>query len=261
MNRRDSKTSYEQERGMSINMDYAALLEPQETWRFLQGTTSDNTTNGTTLSPIGSTSSNFTNGTATTAAGPNDSQVLQVTFSTYGSALLVASILFCWARRRFPKVFNLRSWVPDRRSERAENQYGFVSWIWQLYQIPDEKMLDECGMDAVCFVRVCSMGLKLCSVGMMTAIFLMPIYATAHWTDNVYSDPIVELTTGHVSPGSQRLVATAVAAYLIFGYAMYLIHQEFDWFIAMRHRFLMKPLARNYAVYVRNIPRGYETSH
>lgn len=36
---------------------------------------------------------------------------------------------------------------------------------------------------------------------------------------------------------------------------------EFDWFIKMRHRFLTKPKARNYAVYVRNIPEGWRNNH
>ena len=208
-------------------------------------------------------STNTTTGNSTAVSVTSESEILRATFSTYGSAMLVILLVFCWARQRYPRVFNLRNWVEDRKTDLADNQYGFFSWLWQLYLIPDERMMMECGMDSVCFVRICSMGLKLCLVGMFCGTFLMPVYATAPWveeTKNV-TDSIVELTTAHVGPGSPRLVATALAAYVFFGFAMWLILTELeDWFIPMRHKFLMRAQPRNYAVFVRNIPIEYQSN-
>lgn len=127
-----------------------------------------------------------------------------------------------------------------------------------MYKLADNKICDECGIDAVCFVRICSMGSKLCGVGMFSSLFLMPVYATSKVQD--VSDPIVMLTTANVGPGSNRLIATVVASYFVFGAALYIIKNEFDWFLKIKHRFLTKPLARNYAIYVRNIPDGYRTN-
>jgi len=199
----------------------------------------------------------------------SETDVLKNTLSTYGSPFLLILLLFCWARQRYPRVYNLRNgWVKDRQTDLADNRYGFFSWMWQLYVISDEKMMDECGMDSVCFVRICTMGFKLCLVGMLCGCFLMPIYATAPpyhvgpTKHNVTTtDMIVEWTTAHLPPGSPRLISTALAAYIFFGFAMWLILTELeDWFIPMRHRFLMKFQARNYAVFVRNIPPEYQSN-
>lgn len=111
-------------------------------------------------------SSNATNTTNTTVGNStitdetSESQILRNTFSTYGTAFLVVIVFFCWARLRYPRAFNLRSWVEDRKSVLAENQYGF-SWPWQLTLIPDDTFLDECGMDCLCFIRILKMGLKV----------------------------------------------------------------------------------------------------
>jgi hypothetical protein len=91
---------------------------------------------------------------------------------------------------------------------------------------------------------------------MFNALWLMPLYATANVTketENI-TDSIVKMTTAHVPSGSMRLIGTAIAAYVFFGYVMHQIVEEFAWFIEMRHKYLRKPMARNYAIFVRNIP-------
>jgi Cytosolic domain of 10TM putative phosphate transporter len=91
---------------------------------------------------------------------------------------------------------------------------------------------------------------------MVNAAWLMPLYATSEASAETASitDPIVETTTANVPSGSLRLIGTALAAYVFFGYAMYQIVEEFAWFIEMRHKYLRKPMARNYSIFVRNIP-------
>ena len=91
----------------------------------------------------------------------DDSQVLRDTMMVYGSTMVVIVLLFCWARRRFPKVYNLRNWVDPIKTSLADEQYGFFSWIWGVYMVTDDELLDECGMDALCFVRIAQMGFKL----------------------------------------------------------------------------------------------------
>ena len=91
----------------------------------------------------------------------DDGQVLRDTMVVYGSTLLVIILVFCWARRRFPKVYNLRKWVYPIKSPLAEESGGFFSWIWKVYMVTDDELLDECGMDALCFIRIAQMGFKL----------------------------------------------------------------------------------------------------
>ena len=233
----------------------------QEDWSWLADDNTDSS--NSTYNNNNTSNNNATDAGDEEDPEPSDSSILRATFTTYGSALVVILLIFCWARQRYVKVFNLRNYVEDRKTALADNAFGFFSWAWQLYLIDDERIMMECGMDSVCFVRICSMGLKLSLMGMFCGCFLMPVYASAHEmpeTKNV-TDSVVELTTAHVGPGSPRLVATALAAYVFFGYAIYLILTELEqWFIPMRHKFLMKVQPRNYAVFVRNIPPEYQTN-
>jgi len=209
--------------------------------------------------------STTTTGNSTAAGNDNrsESQILVGTLYTYGIAFTMCFLLLCWARRRFPRAFNLRSWVDGRKTDLAMTQYGFFSWIWQLHLIDDERLMRECGMDSVSFVRICSMGLKLATMGILCGFFLVPVYYTAPKVDETrnVTDTIVKMTTGNVGPGDSRLVSTALASYVFFGFAMYLILTELEqWFIPLRHKFHMSDRPRNYAVFVRNIPHQYRSN-
>jgi len=193
------------------------------------------------------------------AVTPNDGKVLRNTFMVYGSILCLLFLFFCWVRRRFPKPYTLRNWVKDIKTPLAESQHGFFSWIWRQQVPTEDEIMEECGMDALCFLRVLRCGYKVSVLGMINAIWLMPLYATADTSEEtaLITDNIIEVTISHVPAESKRLIGTAFAAYMLFGYTMYLIYKEFDWFIEQRQKFLKRPLARNYAVYVQGIPLYY----
>lgn len=132
--------------------------------------------------------------------------------------------------------------------------------------------MDQCGLDAVCFLRTLRFGFLLCCLGIFNSIWLFPLYATAPGNgpennNNSSSNGsnaipsatratlLLRLTTGFVPATSSRFIGTVVAAYLLFGATMYGIFTEFQWFLYHRHRFLAQThRARNYTVYVRHIP-------
>jgi len=192
----------------------------------------------------------------------NDAEVLRNTFTVYGSVLAVVFLLFCCVRLKFPRAYTIRNWVEDLQTPLASDQYKFFSWMWKLFIITDDEFLQECGMDALCFIRVLHMGYKLALMGVFNAIWLMPLYSTSDESNETadITDGVVKVTISNVPAGSARLIGTALASYFVFGYVMYLILDEFEWFIEMRHKFLMKPMARNYAVYVRHIPLEYRSN-
>lgn len=186
----------------------------------------------------------------------DDGAVLRNTFLVYGLALLALLVLFCWLRLKYPRIYNLRNWVPKIQTSLAKDQFGFLSWIWRVYMITEDELLNECGLDALCLIRISQMGYKLTRAGILNAIWLLPLYATAEHSDESGSitDRIVKVTIAHVPSGSARLIGTVVASYVVFGYAMYLILEEFAWFLEMRHKYLRQAKPRNYAVLVRHIP-------
>lgn len=193
---------------------------------------------------------------STSSSTQNDAVTLRNTLRFYGSIFVVFTLLFCYLRTRYPRVYNVRNWVATLKIPLAADQFGFASWLYRVWLVSDYEMLDECGMDALCYTRVLEFGLKLSLVGMFVGVWLMPVYATA--SSDITNDLVVALSTSNVPSGSKRLVATVVAAYVVFGYCMYNMLQEFEWFYLYRYEFLKKAtMPRNFSVYVRNIPDEY----
>ena len=224
----------------------------------------------------------------------HESKVLRDSIILYGGVLVVVIFAYSWLRRRFPKVYNIRNWVEDLRTYLAEDQFQFFSWMWEVYMVTEDEIMEECGMDAVCFIRLIQMGYRLryecihleqslllvshfpysqnvlfvrlyanvSIVSLFNMIWVLPVYFTAEESDETSSttDVVVRTTVANVPPGSPRLYATVLAAYIMFGYAMYLIMEEFDWYIETRHKFLRKPLARHFTVFVRNVPPDYRSN-
>lgn len=191
----------------------------------------------------------------------SDSQVLRETFLLYGPLFAVIWLLFCWVRRRFPRAYSVRSWQQKLKCDLARDQHGFFSWAWRLYRVTDGEILEQCGMDALCLLRVLRFGFRLSVMGIFCSIFLLPIYKTAPTaadTESI-SDRAVELTIANVPSGDDRLLATVIAAYLLFGYTMHLLLQDFQWYTANRLVFLSQRLPRNYTIYVSGIPPCYRS--
>lgn len=191
----------------------------------------------------------------------NDGETLRTTMRVYGSLYLVLLVIFCFVRRRY-RAYSIRNWAPKLKCDLASEQHGWISWMWRLYVLPEDDILDNCGMDALCFFRMLEFGLKISVVGCFNAVWLMPIYGTAPSSEETehIDDRIVQVSVSHVPAGNPRLIATAFGAWIIFGYTMILILREFKWFTSKRHRFLSKPMPRNYTVYVSGIPSEYRSS-
>jgi len=195
-------------------------------------------------------------------SGHGDSDVIRSTLRLYGSVFLVVFLMFCWLRRRFPRRFNVRSWAPKVKSELANDQHGFISWMWKVWKVSDDEIREECGLDALCYLRALQLGFRLSCVGMVNSIWLLPLYSTAEESNKAsqITDKIARITVGNIPPGSPRFLGTVLAAYIFFGFTMHFILIEFRWFTKHRHHFLLNFNPRNYSVYVRNIPEEYRSS-
>jgi calcium permeable stress-gated cation channel len=195
------------------------------------------------------------NSTTTQPAPQNDTAVLLNTMLIYGIMLVIFSLLFCWLRLRYPRVYNIRDWVKDIRCKLAMNQFGFFTWIWELNDIPDKAFMEQCGMDALCFIKILRWAFKVAAVSAFNALWLIPVYGSSEESEETayITDYIASITTSNVPPGSPRLIATTIAAYIVFGAALYFLYQEFEWFRPFRFRLLHQAKPRNYTVYVHGI--------
>lgn len=219
------------------------------------------------LQDNGTESSSGDNGTETSddvpPTNPNDGPVLVNTVAIYGTLFVIIWLLFCWLRLESPRTYNVRSWAKDIRCKLAQNQYGFFSWIWEVYDIPEKQFMDQCGMDSLCFVRILRWAFKVAAVAAFNALWLIPVYGSSESSEETdyITDYIASITVSHVPPESPRLIATTIGAYVVFGAALYFLYQEIEWFQRFRHRFLYQPRSRNYTVYVHGIPEEYKADY
>jgi len=190
----------------------------------------------------------------------NDSEVLRNTLILYGGIFVGAIIVFCFVRRLFPSAYNVRNTVHRLKTNLAEDQHGFFSWAWKVWDISEAEFLQECGVDATCYLRILNIGFRLSLVGLFCSIWLLPTYYTADYSsDNEpITDWLVKTTIAHVPSGDNRLYATVFASYVFFLYSMRLVLNEFQWFINIRHQHLRRPIPRHFTVLVRNIPAELE---
>jgi hypothetical protein len=206
------------------------------------------------IDPESSCASQIINSTIPATADQNDTQVIFHTLKVYGSLFGVSLLAFCVLRKIFPKCYNVRNWVEKYKTSLAADQRGFVGWMWKLFQIPDHELRDECGMDALCYSRIFSFGIKLSLFGILHSIWLMPVYGTESVAPLVKHDPVAMVSISNIPSGSERFYGTVVAAYFIFVFVMYMMLREFDWFTKTRHEFLTLLKPRNFTVYVRSVP-------
>lgn len=86
------------------------------------------------------------------------------------------------------------------QSPLAASQHGYFSWIWRQRMVTEDEVMNECGLDALCFLRILKCGFRISLLGMCNAIWLMPLYdgaGTSEETEYI-SDSIIEVTIAHV---------------------------------------------------------------
>ena len=195
---------------------------------------------------------------------PNDGQVLLNTLILYGTIFIIIWPLFCWLRLKYPRVYNVRGWVKDIKCKLARNQYSMWSWLFEVYEIPEKQIMDQCGFDSLCLVRILNWAFNISAIGVFNALWLIPVYGSSGASEETeyIEDYIASITVSHVPPGSARLLAPMLASYIFFGFALYWLYDEFEnWFPAMRFRFLSQAKARNYSVYVHGIKHDYKADY
>lgn len=244
----------------SLNDDSESPL-----FRLLDEATLENDNNVTTWEPTTTPTSAPTSApTSMELVTSTDSEIIRETFRLYGSLYLFFFVIFCVARKYFPKLYNIRSWVPEMECDLAKNQqYGFVAWCWQVFQISDDELLENCGMDALCFLRCLRLGSHLSLLGIFCSLFLIPMYLTAEESEETayLTDIFVKMSIANLPNLSKRFIGVVVAMYIIVLYGMVLITKEYDWFIEYRHKYLSQPKPRNYGCYVSGILPDYRSSH
>lgn len=228
------------------------------------------------------------NTTTTTATDDSSSewqspsQVLISAISFYLPLWLVGMCCYCILRQHLPRVYAVRSWVPNIRtslavntdtdstegetnytgtttttsqSKRPTNRFGYISWIWQVYTaVPDEALQNEISLDALCFLRLLQFGFRISVVGLANSVWLLPVYAAGNRNATTAVAFLQDWSINTVQY-ARFYIGTIVASYILYGYIMYAILGEFRWFVRQRHAWLRQMRPQNYTILVRNIPK------
>ena len=81
-------------------------------------------------------------------SGPPMHEVILTSLKVYGSLFAALFVVFLLGRHYYPKAFLvLRD--SEEATDLSRNTFGPISWIWKVFGVGDEKIFEECGMDAV----------------------------------------------------------------------------------------------------------------
>jgi len=197
--------------------------------------------------------------------------ILETTLMSYGVLFLVSFLFFLFLRNRYKTVYNVNETVEEYRTPLSAEFHGPLSWMWKVFRVSDEEIFTHCGMDAVVFIRCLRYGRRVTYAGMLTSLFLLPLYAWSCAPSSYVGshhticppDPLDRWNLGAVPnqeydtldrPLDPVFAAPVLAAYVVFGWALYLLLDEFRWYTQYQHRHLSKALPNNYTVYVKHIP-------
>jgi len=195
-------------------------------------------------------------------------QLIADTFKIYGSIFAICFTIFVFLRLKFPLTYTsnsqLLSQVTPLASDASVQSGIIIAWIPKIFRYTDDELFEHCGMSAVVYLRFLLLGVKISAVGVLNSVYLFPVdmYGCNSSSSSGgneeecvnLEDVIDRMSLGHVSSGSPSLIATTVAAYIVFGSALYLIYKEFEWYRTYRHKFCVNPQPDNYSIYVEHIP-------
>lgn len=190
--------------------------------------------------------------------GAESSRAFLAVLSVYGGISAGLFVLFCLIRNRYVRVYNPRNESPNEslRCELATETFGSLSWIVGLLTVDEGKLLAQCGVDAVAFLRMLSLGLKLALLGCANAVWLIPVYRTTPdgELNAEVTDGLDKLSVGNVNAHDPRMAGTVLVSYILCFAAMYWLYKDLMWYIDKRHDYMSRTMPQNYTIFVDNIP-------
>lgn len=183
---------------------------------------------------------------------------------------VAATTTFALVRRRYPWCFRPRVEVPDkqRRAPPDIETGGRWRWIYVLFHLTEDELLEMVGLDAAMFLRFFQLGLRYFSVvSLATLVFLLPVYLTDSNDDKrVDTFELGQMSTANVSKESDRFWATILMVYSCSIYLLYLLYREFVAYSSLRHRYYLIAHAddkvnvtRSKTVLIQDLPRDLMT--
>ena len=168
--------------------------------------------------------------------------------------VLVGCVLFFSTYRMYDdRIFSPKSaLMPDRTPPKIPNATMF-GWVWDLYAIDDDILIEKGGYDILFFIRFYRLSFKifLCFAVYAWGI-LLPINGTG---SAVTDDNTFELwSMTNIPQGSSRCWYHLTGIYILTGLTIYFLEKEFVVYAKYRHIYLRQRRAHLRTVLVEGIP-------
>ena len=186
------------------------------------------------------------------------SAALAITLTIYGTLMIAGWLYFELFREKHRLGYSTRDRSEETRNPLCAKKWRFLKWIRPVQTLTDDQIHEYCGLDILMFLRFQRVGIKVAFVGVISAIILLPVYATGGNLQSGKRDQLEYLTMGNVPPGSPRLYASVLAAYAMTLTVLYFVWIEYKQFVDRKHKFMTEPNVHQYSILLEHIPKVSE---
>ncbi|EHL01579.1 hypothetical protein M7I_2464 [Glarea lozoyensis 74030] len=171
--------------------------------------------------------------------------------ATLAPTALVAAVyilIFLILRRSQRRWYAPRTYLGGMREEERTTPLpnGFFNWIGPFWKIPDTYALQHQSLDAYLFLRFLRMTVVIMFFGaIVCGAICFPIFITG----GAGGEQLDMLSMGNINKdkkgGKYRYFAPVGAAYIFFGFVLFLVTRESIFYINLRQAFLLSPVYAN----------------
>ena len=102
-------------------------------------------------------------------------EVLITSLRVYGSVFAGLFVAFVIGRHFFPKAFLVLRESEEEATELSRRTFGSISFLWKIFGVTDEEIFDQCGMDAIVFIRTLRFAMRVAAMGVFNGFYLFPV--------------------------------------------------------------------------------------
>jgi hypothetical protein len=148
---------------------------------------------------------------------------------------------------------------PEKCPPLLSNENMF-SWMSELWNITDDKILEKGGFDTLSFIRFYRLNTRIfATFAIFAFLVLLPVNAFGAGTDSKV-DSFQEWSMTNIKQNSSLLCYHVIGMYLLTGITIYYLENEFIFYAVCRHKFLRQRRTHLRTVLVEGIPQKMRSS-
>eukprot|EP00164_Ancoracysta_twista_P008174 GFYU01011747.1.p1 GENE.GFYU01011747.1~~GFYU01011747.1.p1 ORF type:complete len:756 (+),score=240.05 GFYU01011747.1:264-2531(+) len=203
------------------------------------------------LKPVGLAALSSKGNSTTVEPMDPDDQVSDVILTNL-IICIVCSILFCFIRRRMPKIFNPKNLLLEEEKT-VEVSDSFLGWTKDVFKFSDEQLLEKCGLDAFMYIKFQRLCMLLLLLGFFfTGMQYIPNMSEDSTAEKGHKLEALSLTMADKHDAQPKLAL--FGAYVFTVVMLVLVYRAHREYVEYRQSFLKSTMAHNSWILIRNLP-------